>query len=82
LDIRLCEELEFLSYEFDAFSMGAIHKHHIGLDFLFIGFVDFHDKVIHDGSLSTARCSMKNDMWDFIRFMEIVEFLVDFFVGG
>jgi hypothetical protein len=60
--------------------MGAIHKHHIGLYFLFIGFINFEYEIVDNCSLPTSRRPMENDMGDFIGSIEIVEFFIDIFM--
>jgi len=45
------EEFELFADEFDAFAVGTIDLHDIIVDIFFV-FIDFINKVIHDGSFS------------------------------
>ena len=82
LDIRFGEKFQFFADEFDAFSVGTIHNHDIGFQFLFVVLVDFQQEFVHDGSFAGAGRAVENQMRNPIGLIERIQFVIYFLMNG
>jgi hypothetical protein len=80
LYVGFSEKFEFFPDEFDAFSVRAIHKHHIGFDFLFISVVYFIEEIMDNRPFAGSRRSMNNNIGYFVGFVKIIEFVLNIFM--
>jgi protein associated with RNAse G/E len=77
MDIALGEEFQFFTNEFDAFSMRTVHIHDIGLDLLFIVFIDTIYEMIDDCSFSTSRRTIKYYMRNTVILVKLIDTLIN-----
>jgi hypothetical protein len=74
LNIGLCKIFEFVANKFDALSVGAVYKHHVGFDATAISSVNAVDKIADNGSLATPGGTVEYNVGDFAYLNKIVEF--------
>jgi hypothetical protein len=55
LHIGFCKMLEFVADKFDAFPMGAIHKHDVIFNAHSVASIDTIDKIANNGSFAATR---------------------------
>jgi len=82
-DVCLCEEFEIFANEFDAFpAMSTIDKHDIGFHNGLVVIVNLVQKFEYDRPLAGSGRSVENNVRDFFRRNERIEFTANTFVDG
>jgi hypothetical protein len=74
LDIGLGKVFEFVANKFDAFSVGAVHKHHVGFDAIAVAVVNTVDEIADNGAFATPGGTVEDNVGDLADLDKIVEF--------